>query len=509
MCDDGNAAETAMNFDQIRSLVTLSLCLAFAAFLGYALANAEYGLLLWLVYLAVGLFLFFTPGYVPLIALGLIAPVSLPIPFIRQFPFVALMLGLCVCKYMLRRWLVHVREPSPPKLLLPLGFALFSGWVLVRYCIDPALPNLRGFGENVSGFRPYLNYAVSFGLVISTGVFFRRVEDVRNLLRWMAVLSALFAVLLIALSLSKSLAAAEFLTRMGVYVTFFDNGTLRFVVLPGMGLVLLVLGLLPHVSGWSRTRNRLMIALGLVAIVMGGSRGSFLSSTVAVAAIALVRRRFLGLAAAVTGLTLCLVAFHYVGENFTFRRGGGAVRLLSIVSPRVAELTGARDTIRWRQLRWERAMQDIYRRPWIGHGYGGLAGAFVYASRTAYEAAKVEIDVVSGGVHNGFIAGARALGLPALGLFLFLFGGRIYSSARLAFRFSGSDPEWSELYCLVFAHLVALVPAIYAGTDLNAPIIWLYLILGILLERLTAQEATESTAPVSSPVLIAPRPAAA
>jgi O-antigen ligase len=252
-----------------------------------------------------------------------------------------------------------------------------------------------------------------------------------------------------------------------------------------------------------------MIGLGLAAVIMGGNRSSFLGAAAAVVAIALVRRRFLGVTAAIIGIVACLAVFRYVGENFAFREGAGAWRVLSLVSPRVAELTGARDTVVWRQKRWERAMLDVYRRPWIGHGYGGLARAFLYANRADYEASRVEIDVVSGTVHNGFIAGARALGVPAAGLFLVIFFSRMFSNARLALRLRGSDPERSDLHTVAFAHLAASTPWLYFGTDLNTPLVWFYLILGVLVEQLKAREADEPAAPTSSPVLIAPRPAAA
>jgi hypothetical protein len=206
---------------------------------------------------------------------------------------------------------------------------------------------------------------------------------------------------------------------------------------------------------------------------------------------------------------LLLGIFRYVGETYAFRGGAGALRVLSLVSPRVATLTRAGETVIWRQKRWERAMVDIYRRPWIGYGYGGLERAFIYGSRAGYDAARVEIDVVSGSVHNGFIAGARALGVPALALFLVILIGRTYSSARLAFQLSPSDPERSELHCLVFAQLAAFVPAIYIGVDLNSPTVWFYLFLSILVERLKAREVADDAAPAPSAALIAPRPAVA
>jgi hypothetical protein len=101
------------------------------------------------------------------------------------------------------------------------------------------------------------------------------------------------------------------------------------------------------------------------------------------------------------------------------------------------------------------------------------------------------------------------LGVPALGLFVVILLGRMYSDARLALQLRSGDPERSELHCLAFAHLAAFVPAIYIGTDLNAPVLWFYLFLGVLVERLKAREAAEEAAPAPSATLIAPRPAVA
>ena len=151
-------------------------------------------------------------------------------------------------------------------------------------------------------------------------------------------------------------------------------------------------------------------------------------------------------------------------------------------------------------------MEDIYRRPWIGFGYGGLERAFVYAGRASYDAAQVEIDVVSGTLHNGYLAGARALGVPALGLFLVIFVGRIFSSASLALRLRETDPDRSELHCLSFAHLSAFVVALYIGHDLNTPLVWFYLFLGVLVERLHAREAAFAAPASPTPVLVTPQP---
>src|SRR5438874_2400122 len=155
-----------MNAQQLKMLVTLVLCSVVAVFLGYLVGNGRYDAVFLLGYAALWVFVLVAPGgYAPLIAFGLVCPLSPPSRFVYGFPFVATILGICVLKFIVRQWISR-RPHQVPKLSVPAGFGLFFGWVLIRYCIDPALPNAIGFGANVTGFRSYLNYAICFALVL-------------------------------------------------------------------------------------------------------------------------------------------------------------------------------------------------------------------------------------------------------------------------------------------------------------------------------------------------------
>jgi len=125
-------------------------------------------------------------------------------------------------------------------------------------------------------------------------------------------------------------------------------------------------------------------------------------------------------------------------------------------------------------------MEDIRNRPWIGYGYGGLENAFVFGTSDQFETAMVDMDVANGTLHNGFLASARAFGIPGLLLFMIGYLGRIVFNAKRTARFRASDPVVSDLHCFVFANLVALLVALYVGADLNSPIIWFYITLGDL-----------------------------
>jgi len=228
--------------------------------------------------------------------------------------FVATILAICVLKHIVRQWISR-RHHQVPKLSVPTGFGLFFGWVLIRYCIDPVLPNAIGFGVNVTGFRSYLNYIICFALVLFLSASCRRREDLLALVRWTGILSLVFALLLMPLALTKSMAVAQQLNSLGMFVTTFDNGLLRFVALPGFGCTLITLGLFPGLTGWSRVYRRIMIGIGVLAVIMGGNRGSFIIAFILLLVIAWVRRRLLGFCLVASSLVLCLVAFRYVGRS--------------------------------------------------------------------------------------------------------------------------------------------------------------------------------------------------
>ena len=142
------------------------------------------------------------------------------------------------------------------------GFVLFFGWVALRYCMHPVRPNFAGFGASVTGFRSYLNYGICFAMVVLMPFFFNTREDVAKLLRWIGGLSFVLILFLTPFVFSKSLSAAILLSQFGLFVTAFDNGWLRFVVLPEFGLNLLMLSFFPNLLPAPRWMRIVMGTLG-------------------------------------------------------------------------------------------------------------------------------------------------------------------------------------------------------------------------------------------------------
>jgi hypothetical protein len=63
-------------------------------------------------------------------------------------------------------------------------------------------------------------------------------------------------------------------------------------------------------------------------------------------------------------------------------------------------------------------------------------------------------------------------------------------------RLRRSDPFASDLHLLVFTYLVSFTVAIYFGSDLNDPMVWFILTLGVLTSRLVPPEPVPGLSPI-------------
>jgi hypothetical protein len=471
--------------------------------IGNALAEGNYVTPVVMVLLSLIVTATIVQGYGLFLAFGLLCPFTFMIPYVYRFPFFAVVLGLCCAKFAVSEGL----SPGKFHYRFAANFAvgLFFAWVMLRYCMNPVKPGIAvGTGSAITGFRAYFNYGICLVLILTFPLFIRTRDDALSLLRWLGVISLVFALLFIPLTLTKSLKLARALTNLGLTPMFFDNGWLRFVSLPGFGLILLTLCLLPNVMPLRQWQRILVLIISFLAIVMGGNRSSLALAMIVLICIAFIRGNVRLIALVTVSIAVALTTFYFLGESMQFKRGVGFFRVLALVSPRAAERSEASQTVLWRRLRWERAVQDIKAAPWVGVGYGGLKGIFAYATIDELQENLVEIDVASGSVHNGYLAGARAFGIPFLVLYLVIIASRLYRHAKEARAHRTDSPSLSEMHTFVFATLSALVIASYVGLDLNAFEIWFYVALSFVLSGLGSPlpPARQAHAePVAAPTL--------
>ena len=149
----------------VQALLGALACLMLSLIAGFVLATENHFLLILGVGAALVTAVLVAEGFAALIAFGLLCPFILPVPFVRGVPLLASVLALCVVKYILRCAVRRTDVKSALWLLTP-GLALFFLWVAIRYGMDPVLPNPKGFGAHVTGFRAYFGYAICFGFEI-------------------------------------------------------------------------------------------------------------------------------------------------------------------------------------------------------------------------------------------------------------------------------------------------------------------------------------------------------
>src|SRR5436305_8512709 len=100
-----------MNDSAIKQLIILALCAIAAVLCGVILASGSYEYLFVFSYLVMGVYVLAAPGFIPLIAFGLLSPFTLPIPFIWNVPFMGVILAICCVKLFFHKAVTRKREP--------------------------------------------------------------------------------------------------------------------------------------------------------------------------------------------------------------------------------------------------------------------------------------------------------------------------------------------------------------------------------------------------------------
>jgi O-antigen ligase len=493
-----------MRPQQLTALLTLAAAVVLALCLGISIATENYALLIFASTLVIVGGLVLMPGHVPLLVFALLVPFSLPVPFVWNFPFLMIGLGICAVKHWMQgglrlRGLRRNNEEAAHFSTINLPIAFFMAWVFVRYCIKPSLPNVLGWGTDVTGFRAWLSYALAFGVVFYTGRLLAGRAGLLKCMHWLVYVSVLFILVLLPATLSKSQAVAIFFFRLGMFVTSFDNGMLRFVALPEFGLFLLSLLFLPSLVKFSRTNWCILFVLGLAAVILGGNRSSLGMALIIVTVIPLLRHKFMHFAIIAGSAVAISAAVYFAGPTLSQLPHTGFLRALGLVSPELSDVTGGDSNMEWREVRWQRALEEIRQHPLIGVGYGGLENALLTDFQSEEE--NEDMTLATGGVHNGYIAGTLALGIPAALLFVGILVSQIFLTGTRGFALQTSDPVLADAHVFVCANLLAFAAGMLIGWDLNDRLLWFYIALSVFVRQLR-RESLRKPAPV--PVFMQP-----
>jgi len=434
------------------------------------------------------------PAY---LAFGILAPVSITLPFVRLFPTYAVVLGLCVLAAFGRRVVAAGPGVTPLRSYDRLTL-IFYGYLLVRYLMHPVLPGYAlGLSEDITGFRSWFDHLIGFATVLFLGYLLRTRDDLRRCCRWLLVAAFVFTAISVPLMFIPSLALTRVLHTLGVYIVYFSNGWRRFVFLPGLGVILLSASLLPRAFGLRPWIARLLLPFGVMAIVAGANRSSLLAVLTMVVAIWIVQRRYLRvvLLAAMVAALVWAVDVAYQRRLLTVDHP--FIRLMGVFNPRITDESGGAETIEWRLMRWRRALEDIRNHPWVGVGYGVLPEFFAVTSeyRSLSPELEVERDLATGSTHNGYISAARSLGIPAVVLFAIIMGREVWRCLRAGRRLA-ARPEEAELHLFLGSYLLMYLAVLWMAAEIRNPPIWLFLALSMSANRL-AEHAPSAEAPAA------------
>lgn len=487
-----------------KAILLFAGAVVLALVLGFEVATEHFSLLIVAVLGGWAGLMVITRSYIPLLIVGLVSPITVPVPYFASIPFVGMCLMLIALKLFLDRGLLGKRSTNDLSALPP-TFMVYFGWVFVRYLVNPSLPNILGYGRNVTGFRSWLSYALCFILLCVLGRVINTRESLRNAAKWMIYFSVGFVLLLVSVSFTKSYRVAGLVSSLGAFVTLYSNGFLRFVALGVLGITIMTVAMLPNLFPARPAVRRSAFVVGVAAVVLSGNRGSFGLAFVAMMIILFLQRQYARVAIALVASGAVVIMALVLGPLLSQTRSlDFLVRPLALISPKLAEATGASENLIWRELQWQLAWENIQKHPIVGRGYIGIENAWDPSALRLSEEAIFEIDLATGLIHNGYLACALALGIPAAIFFLIIFARQIFINARHSQKLRVKDPLMADVHALACAQLVVFSGSIFFGDDLNTPALWFYMALGILATSLRAKErkqAKAAIAPVREPAL--------
>ncbi len=425
--------------------------------------------------------------YPALLAFGILMPFDLPNPFVRALPAYHVFLMMCVAGYAVSLCL-------NPKLRRVKGFdaavLVFFLIMTARYLAAPSLPGSAvGAGDDVTGFRAWFDFFASFVTVVLLGCFINSWAQMDRFLRSLFFTSLFFLLLFLVLMPLGSYRVARVLSALGVYITFFGNGWFRFVVLPTFGMVLIAASLLPSLFRLPSKVTKILLAVGFAGVVAGGNRISLIAAVFLVGIILFVKRRYSRIALLVLGIILLKMLSIVALDSGLISANTPGVRLLSLVRTDVSEATHADATIEWRLIRWRMAVEDIRRRPVFGSGFGGAKGEM--ASFNPYQDGgmtrqSAEIYVASGATHNGYLTAARALGIPAALLMIFILLSQFFAGMKSSVH--AEEGRSKDVYTFVTAFQGVFLVRLLVGMEPQFPLLWMFIGLGFVVRSLGRSE---------------------
>ncbi len=430
-----------------------------------------------------------------IMAFGFSAPILIPIPIIQKFPLIF----ICLCCAFFIRIISDSREGAiivqNYRIRIDYLVIFFFGWVLMRYLLDPVVPrHLSGQSEDVSGFLAYFKYFCCLLIFLLLPIALRTKDEINNFLKWSVIISIIFGFIFLVASFANNLLLNNILNVFGIF-TVGGSGTVRIIMLPFLGLHLVSLSLYWRILNYSRLTRTLLLGIGLIFILFGAGRLGVLQLIVVIFSTSLFLKKYRLFYSLTILSIIVLISGHFIGENVELNPEFKPVRLLSIVSPKIASLTDASDNNEWRKDRWKSAVEGILEKPFIGYGYGNLKGIFgnYFNSAELLKEAKVQLSLASGETHNALLSAAFSLGIPSVILFLLLYFKIFYKTCCKIYAENNSYAN--HLFAWISCYLLSTFVSIQGGGEFNNTRLWFLITMAVIISHLDInnENKTEET----------------
>ena len=460
----------------------------------FTLVNLLYGVLFPLIVMLLCILMvvvFVTEGYGLLLALGIMFPLTLPVPFVRGIPTHMLVFSLCVVSLFVNEGMG--RRKFKLQSVVPVALPILVVYLILRYLWKPALPSYSlGLSMDVSGFRVWAGLFLGLVTAISLPSFLGSKRLVSQCLRGLLLVSLFFTIIFMILMFFPDYRVLKILHSFGLTIGFLQNGWIRFQHLSMYGVVLVTGALLPVAFGVKSMRGRCsLVVLGLLAEMLGAARSGWISLLVVAFAILFLTKRYKAVLSMLAILTLSVLVESFALTAGWIKSDTPGVRVLSFMDEGLRYDTGTDVTVEWRYARWRMAVRDIRGSPFFGKGFGGLSEAMLdynaYDPRKSF-GSNVAVDVASGGTHNGYLSFSRGVGIPACVLLCWVLISCLLKLFLLV-QNRGLDSQTREASIFVVAMLGAIMVQMMTAFEVQDPQLWLYFGLGGVLLSIGTSES--------------------
>ena len=480
----------------LKTVLLTVIAVVLALLLLVSMINGDFSPLIGSIILCLVVLLTLKGSFGLCLALATTCPVLISLPFARGIPAPALALLFCGGACALRKAILASQEPPALK-AFDIWVLIFYVYLFARYAVNPVKPGYAlGMGQDMTGFRSWADHLIGCATIFLSGFLLNSRSRMNSFFKVYFYSSCGFAVIMMGLMFVTSERLTVWLEDAGMFAAFFSNGLRRFVGLPQSGLVMISAGLFPALFPLRPSWRFIVSGLGILAIVAGGNRSSFIALLTLIVVVLLMRRKYVLLGFMFGIMLFTVFTVKVLNVNQVIASDNPFVRVFGLFNQEIDESSGGTSTAEWRLLRWNQAWMDIQEHPFWGVGYSGIKGYFSLISDFRYNSSELDLDrdLASGSTHNGYLSAARAFGIPITLVFIYILIRQIVRHFRAAHLARGQDAKLFETHLFLCCTLLNIAEILMMSGEIRQIGIWMFLAVSFLVFQLDSVDQVPTEA---------------